>query len=157
MPKLQPGLPEARFGSGTPEKNAKAEPRVDGGCRSRSSSSMPTSPKPLLQSPKPSPSARPSIPQKPRTASRPEDTPDSPSGPSSPKVALLPPILKKVSSDKERDGQNSSQSSPRSFSQEGKNIFFLWIYSPQRMSFQNEILSPRLKRYLGVQVSLPWI
>ncbi|XP_036014041.1 F-actin-uncapping protein LRRC16A isoform X14 [Mus musculus] len=71
VPKLQPGLPEARFGSGTPEKNAKAEPRVDGGCRSRSSSSMPTSPKPLLQSPKPSPSARPSIPQKPRTASRP--------------------------------------------------------------------------------------
>ncbi|XP_021036286.1 F-actin-uncapping protein LRRC16A isoform X1 [Mus caroli] len=118
VPKLQPGLPEARFGLGTPEKNAKAEPRVDGGCRSRSSSSMPTSPKPLLQSPKPSPSARPSIPQKPRTASRPEDTPDSPSGPSSPKVALLPPILKKVSSDKERDGQNSSQSSPRSFSQE---------------------------------------
>nr|AAR96060.1 CARMIL [Mus musculus] len=118
VPKLQPGLPEARFGSGTPEKNAKAEPRVDGGCRSRSSSSMPTSPKPLLQSPKPSPSARPSIPQKPRTASRPEDTPDSPSGPSSPKVALLPPILKKVPSDKERDGQNSSQSSPRSFSQE---------------------------------------
>ncbi|XP_052012868.1 F-actin-uncapping protein LRRC16A isoform X3 [Apodemus sylvaticus] len=112
------GLPEARFGLGTPEKNAKAEARVDGGCRSRSSSSVPTSPKPLLQSPKPSPSARPSIPQKPRTASRPEDTPDSPSGPSSPKVALLPPILKKVSSDKERDGQNSSQSSPRTFSQE---------------------------------------
>lgn len=118
VPKLQPGLPEARFGLGTPEKNAKAEPRVDGGCRSRSSSSMPTSPKPLLQSPKPSPAARPSIPQKPRTASRPEDTPDSPSGPSSPKVALLPPILKKVSSDKERDDQSSSQSSPRTFSQE---------------------------------------
>lgn len=71
VPKLQPGLPEARFGLGTPEKNAKAEPRVDGGCRSRSSSSMPTSPKPPLQSPKPSPAARPSIPQKPRTASRP--------------------------------------------------------------------------------------
>lgn len=118
VPKLQPGLPEARFGLGTPEKNAKAEPRVDGGCRSRSSSSTPTSPKPLLQSPKPSPAARPSIPQKPRTASRPEDTPDSPSGPSSPKVALLPPILKKVSSDKERDDQSSSQSSPRTFSQE---------------------------------------
>ncbi|OBS77042.1 hypothetical protein A6R68_16507, partial [Neotoma lepida] len=112
------GLPEARFGLGTPEKNAKAEPRVDGGCRSRSSSSVPTSPKPLLQSPKPSPGARPSIPQKPRTASRPEDTPDSPSGPSSPKVALLPPILKKVPSDKERDGQNSPQPSPRTLSQE---------------------------------------
>ncbi|XP_041488632.1 F-actin-uncapping protein LRRC16A isoform X3 [Microtus oregoni] len=111
------GLPEARFGLGTPEKNAKAEPKVDGGCRSRSSSSIPTSPKPLLQSPKPSPGARPSIPQKPRTASRPED-PDSPSGPSSPKVALLPPILKKVPSDKERDGQSSPQPSPRTFSQE---------------------------------------
>ncbi|XP_051025266.1 F-actin-uncapping protein LRRC16A [Acomys russatus] len=118
VPKPHPGLPEARFGLGTPEKNAKAEARVDGGCRSRSSSSIPTSPKPLLQSPKPSPAARPSIPQKPRTASRPEDTPDSPSGPSSPKVALLPPILKKVSSDKERDGQNSSQCSPRTISQE---------------------------------------
>ncbi|XP_063132493.1 F-actin-uncapping protein LRRC16A isoform X9 [Rattus norvegicus] len=94
VPKLQPGLPEARFGLGTPEKNAKAEPRVDGGCRSRNSSSMPTSPKPLLQSPKPSPAARPSIPQKPRTASKP------------------------VSLDKERDDQSSSQSSPRTFSQE---------------------------------------
>ncbi|XP_057643220.1 F-actin-uncapping protein LRRC16A isoform X3 [Chionomys nivalis] len=110
-------LPEARFGLGTPEKNAKAEPKVDVGCRSRSSSSIPTSPKPLLQSPKPSPGARPSIPQKPRTVSRPED-PDSPSGPSSPKVALLPPILKKVPSDKERDGQSSPQPSPRTFSQE---------------------------------------
>lgn len=71
MLKLYPGLPEARFGLGTPEKNAKAEPKVDGGCRARSSSSIPTSPKPLLQSPKPSPGPRPSIPQKPRTASRP--------------------------------------------------------------------------------------
>ncbi|XP_052584964.1 F-actin-uncapping protein LRRC16A isoform X6 [Peromyscus californicus insignis] len=112
------GLPEARFGLGTPEKNAKAEPRVDGSCRSRSSSSVPTSPKPPLQTPKPSPGARPSIPQKPRTASRPEDTPDSPSGPSSPKVALLPPTLKKAPSDKERDGQNSPQASPRTLSQE---------------------------------------
>uniref|UniRef100_A0A8C8VVY9 Capping protein regulator and myosin 1 linker 1 n=1 Tax=Peromyscus maniculatus bairdii TaxID=230844 RepID=A0A8C8VVY9_PERMB len=118
VPKLHPGLPEARFGLGTPEKNAKAEPRVDGGCRSRSSSSVPTSPKPLLQTPKPSPGTRPSIPQKPRTASRPEDTPDSPSGPSSPKVALLPPTLKKAPSDKERDGQNSPQASPRTLPQE---------------------------------------
>ncbi|KAK7803290.1 hypothetical protein U0070_011471 [Myodes glareolus] len=131
MPKLYPGLPEARFGLGTPEKNAKAEPKVDGGCRARSSSSIPTSPKPLLQSPKPSPGPRPSIPQKPRTASRPEDTPDSPSGPSSPKVALLPPILKKVPSDKERDGQNSPQPSPRTFSQEGKNIFPLALFTPE--------------------------
>ncbi|XP_014644193.1 PREDICTED: leucine-rich repeat-containing protein 16A isoform X2 [Ceratotherium simum simum] len=118
VPKLHPGLPENRFGLGTPEKNAKAEPKVEGGSRSRSSSSTPTSPKPLLQSPKPSLAARPTIPQKPRTASRPEDIPDSPSGPTSPKVALLPPVLKKVPSDKERDGQSSPQHSPRTFSQE---------------------------------------
>lgn len=128
------GLQEARFGLGTPEKNAKAEPKVDGGCRSRSSSSIPTSPKPLLQSPKPSPGARPSIPQKPRTASRPEDTPDSPSGPSSPKVALLPPILKKVPSDKERDGQSSPQPSPRTFSQEVSRR----SWSPQAQEYQEQ-------------------
>ncbi|XP_013204576.1 F-actin-uncapping protein LRRC16A isoform X12 [Microtus ochrogaster] len=127
------GLPEARFGLGTPEKNAKAEPKVDGGCRSRSSSSIPTSPKPLLQSPKPSPGARPSIPQKPRTASRPED-PDSPSGPSSPKVALLPPILKKVPSDKERDGQSSPQPSPRTFSQEVSRR----SWGPQAQEYQEQ-------------------
>ncbi|XP_030785350.1 F-actin-uncapping protein LRRC16A isoform X2 [Rhinopithecus roxellana] len=115
VPKLHPGLPENRFGLGTPEKNTKAEPKVEAGSRSRSSSSTPTSPKPLLQSPKPSLAARPVIPQKPRTASRPDDIPDSPS---SPKVALLPPVLKKVPSDKERDGQSSPQPSPRTFSQE---------------------------------------
>lgn len=134
VPKLHPGAPEARFGLGTPEKNAKVEPRVDGGYRSRSSSSMPTSPKPLLQSPKPSPGARPSIPQKPRTASRPEDTPDSPSGPSSPKVALLPPILKKVPSDKERDGQSSPQPSPRTLSQEVSRR----SWGPQAQEYQEQ-------------------
>uniref|UniRef100_A0A8C8ZP14 Capping protein regulator and myosin 1 linker 1 n=1 Tax=Prolemur simus TaxID=1328070 RepID=A0A8C8ZP14_PROSS len=118
VPKLHPGLPESRFGLGTAEKNAKAEPKVEGGSRSRSSSSTPTSPKPLLQSPKPSLAARPIIPQKPRTTSRPEDIPDSPSGSSSHKVALLPPVLRKVPSDKERDGQSSPQPSPRTFSQE---------------------------------------
>ncbi|XP_054412975.2 F-actin-uncapping protein LRRC16A isoform X1 [Pongo abelii] len=115
VPKLHPGLPENRFALGTPEKNTKAEPKAEAGSRSRSSSSTPTSPKPLLQSPKPSLAARPVILQKPRTASRPDDIPDSPS---SPKVALLPPVLKKVPSDKERDGQSSPQPSPRTFSQE---------------------------------------
>uniref|UniRef100_A0A8C3YGJ7 Capping protein regulator and myosin 1 linker 1 n=1 Tax=Catagonus wagneri TaxID=51154 RepID=A0A8C3YGJ7_9CETA len=113
-----PKYPENRFGVGTPEKNAKAELRGEAGSRSRSFSSRPTSPKPLLQSPKPSPAARPTIPQKPRTASRPEDLPHSPSSPGSPKVALLPPVLKKVPSDKERDGQSSPQPSPRTASRE---------------------------------------
>ncbi|XP_068415198.1 F-actin-uncapping protein LRRC16A isoform X2 [Eschrichtius robustus] len=110
--------PENRFGLGTPEKNTKAELKVEAGSSSRSFSSRPTSPKPLLQSPKPGLSVRPTIPQKPRTASRPEDIPDSPSSPGSPKVALLPPVLKKVPSDKERESQGSPQPSPRTFSRE---------------------------------------
>nr|XP_060470550.1 F-actin-uncapping protein LRRC16A [Panthera onca] len=118
VPKPHPGVPENRFGLGTPEKNAKAEPKVDAGSRPRSSSNTPTSPKPLPQAPKPSLAARPTIPQKPRAASRPEDIPDSPSSPGSSKIALLPPVLKKVPSDKERDGQISPQPSPRTLSQE---------------------------------------
>ncbi|XP_036724057.1 F-actin-uncapping protein LRRC16A isoform X10 [Balaenoptera musculus] len=115
VPKVHP---ENRFGLGTPEKNTKAELKVEAGSSSRSFSSRPTSPKPLLQSPKPGLSVRPTIPQKPRTASRPEDIPDSPSSPGSPKVALLPPVLKKVPSDKERESQGSPQPSPRTFSRE---------------------------------------
>lgn len=108
-PKLHSALP------GTPEKNSKADaPRVDAGFRGRSSSSA----RPSLQSPKPSLAARPALPQKPRTASRPEDAPDSPPGLGSPKVALLPPALKKVPADREREGQGSPQPSPRTFSQE---------------------------------------
>ncbi|MXQ94696.1 hypothetical protein E5288_WYG010743 [Bos mutus] len=115
VPKVHP---ENRFGLGTPEKNAKADLKVEAVSKPRSFSNRPTSPKPLLQAPKPNLAARPTIPQKPRTASRPEDVPDSPSSPGSPKVALLPPVLKKVPSDKERDGQGSPQPSPRTFSRE---------------------------------------
>nr|XP_024425756.2 F-actin-uncapping protein LRRC16A [Desmodus rotundus] len=114
VPKLQPALPETRFSLGGPEKNAKADPRVDAGFRARSASN----PKPVLQSPKPSLAARPAIPQKPRTASRADDALDAPSSLGSPKVALLPPVLKKVPSDKEREGQGSPQPSPRTISQE---------------------------------------
>ncbi|XP_036907294.1 F-actin-uncapping protein LRRC16A isoform X2 [Sturnira hondurensis] len=113
-PKQQPALLETRFSLGAPEKSAKADPRVDTGFRARSASN----PKPALQSPKPSLAARPAIPQKPRTASRADDAPDSPSGLGSPKVALLPPVLKKVPSDKEREGPGSPQPSPKTSSQE---------------------------------------
>ncbi|XP_037008924.2 F-actin-uncapping protein LRRC16A isoform X2 [Artibeus jamaicensis] len=113
-PKLQPALSETRFSLGAPEKIAKVDPRVDAGFRARSASN----PKPALQSPKPSLAARPAIPQKPRTSSRAEDAPDSPSGLGSPKVALLPPVLKKVPSDKEREGPGSPQPGPRTPSQE---------------------------------------
>lgn len=67
-PKLHAALP------GTPEKNAKADPRVDTGFRGRS----PSNSKAALQSPKPSPAARPALPQKPRAALRPGKGPAGP-------------------------------------------------------------------------------
>ncbi|XP_045860345.1 F-actin-uncapping protein LRRC16A isoform X3 [Meles meles] len=147
VPKLHPGVAESRFGVGTPEKNAKAEPKADTGPRARSSSSTPTSPKPPLQSPKPSLAARPTIPQKPRTASRPEDIPDSPSSPGSSKIALLPPVLKKVPSDKERDGQSSPQPSPRTFSQEVSRRS--WGQQPQEYQEQKQWSSSKDGRQGG--------
>ncbi|XP_050797732.1 F-actin-uncapping protein LRRC16A isoform X3 [Gopherus flavomarginatus] len=124
VPKLHQTLPENRFAStkgdsvmASLEKNPKTEPKAEAGARARCSSNTPTSPKPPVQS-KPSPTGRPTVPQKPRSASRNEDIPESPSGPCSPKVALLPPVLKKVPSEKEKDGQSSPQPAIRSFSQE---------------------------------------
>ncbi|XP_075777247.1 F-actin-uncapping protein LRRC16A isoform X3 [Pelodiscus sinensis] len=124
VPKLHQPLPENRFALSkgdsvvaSSEKNPKTEPKAEAGARARCSSSTPTSPKPPLQS-KPSPTGRPTVPQKPRSASRNEDMPESPSGPSSPKVALLPPVLKKLPSEKEKDGQSSPQTTIRSFSQD---------------------------------------
>uniref|UniRef100_A0A8C4VU12 Capping protein regulator and myosin 1 linker 1 n=1 Tax=Gopherus evgoodei TaxID=1825980 RepID=A0A8C4VU12_9SAUR len=115
VPKLHQTLPENRFAStkgdsvmASLEKNPKTEPKAEAGARARCSSNTPTSPKPPVQS-KPSPTGRPTVPQKPRSASRNEDIPESPSGPGSPKVALLPPVLKKVPSEKEKDGQSSPQ------------------------------------------------
>ncbi|XP_065254841.1 F-actin-uncapping protein LRRC16A isoform X2 [Emys orbicularis] len=117
-------LPENRFAlskgdsvMASLEKNPKTEPKAEAGARARCSSNTPTSPKPPVQS-KPSPTGRPTVPQKPRSASRNEDIPESPSGPGSPKVALLPPVLKKVPSEKEKDGQSSPQPAIRSFSQD---------------------------------------
>uniref|UniRef100_A0A8C3RYU0 Capping protein regulator and myosin 1 linker 1 n=1 Tax=Chelydra serpentina TaxID=8475 RepID=A0A8C3RYU0_CHESE len=124
VPKLHQTLPENRFALSkgdsvmtSLEKNPKTEPKAEAGARARCSSNTPTSPKPPVQS-KPSSTGRPTVPQKPRSASRNEDTPESPSGPGSPKVALLPPVLKKVPSEKEKDGQSSPQPAIRSFSQE---------------------------------------
>ncbi|TFK02715.1 Leucine-rich repeat-containing protein 16A [Platysternon megacephalum] len=124
VPKLHQTLPENRFAlskgdsvMASLEKNPKTEPKAEAGARARCSSNTPTSPKPPVQS-KPSPTGRPTVPQKPRSASRNEDIPESPSGPGSPKVALLPPVLKKVPSEKEKDGQSSPQPTIRSFSQE---------------------------------------
>ncbi|CAK6439125.1 unnamed protein product [Pipistrellus nathusii] len=125
-PKLPPALP------GSPGRSARAEPRVDAGLRGRSASST----KPALQSPKPSPAARPALPQRPRAPSRAEDASDSPSGLGSPRAALLPPVLRKVPADKEREGQGSPQPSPspRTFSQE------VWrrSWGPQPQEFQDQ-------------------
>lgn len=67
-----------------------------------------------------------------------EDVPDSPPGQSSPKVALLPPILKKVPSDKEKEGQGSPQPSPRTFSQEGKKCFFSKLALPKESNLKRK-------------------
>ncbi|KAM4688470.1 LOW QUALITY PROTEIN: F-actin-uncapping protein LRRC16A [Discoglossus pictus] len=93
----------------SPEKNAKSELKSEASVRSKSSSSTPTSPKPPLQSSKPILTARPAVPMKPRSSSRGEDVPESPSGLCSPKTPIIPPILKRVPSEKDRDGQSSPQ------------------------------------------------
>lgn len=100
------------------EKNIKSEVKGEVGARSRSSSGTPTSPKPPLQSTKPTFAGRPAVPQKPRSNSRTEDFPESPTGCLSPKVALLPPVLKRVPSEKEKDGQSSPQPTTKLFSEE---------------------------------------
>lgn len=69
-----------------------------------------------------------------------EDVPDSPPGLSSPKVALLPPVLKKVPSDKETEGQGSPQPSPRTFSQEGKKCFFSGLALSKESHFRRKEL-----------------
>ncbi|XP_069051024.1 F-actin-uncapping protein LRRC16A isoform X4 [Lepisosteus oculatus] len=93
------------------EKSLKSERKHEAAQRNRSSSSTPnpTSPKPPIQGHKPSLSARPLIPQKPRTSSSRsiDEIPDSPAGNISPKVALLPHALKRAPSEKEKDGQSS--------------------------------------------------
>ncbi|XP_062925996.1 F-actin-uncapping protein LRRC16A-like isoform X2 [Mobula hypostoma] len=88
----------------SPEKLTKPEPKTEA-VKPRSSSTTPTSPKTPPQILKPGNMGRPSIPQKPRPSWSTEETPESPSGLSSPKTALVPPVLKRVPSDK--DGQSS--------------------------------------------------
>ncbi|KAG8133382.1 hypothetical protein E2320_011165 [Naja naja] len=124
--KLHQSSPENQFAlnredsvTGSTEKNSKAEPKIEIGARTKSSSSAPSSPKPPLQSVKPTLTGRPTVPQKPRSASRTDDAPESQSSPGSPKIALLPPVLKRVPSDKEKDGQSSPQAALKSLSHEG--------------------------------------
>ncbi|XP_073534974.1 F-actin-uncapping protein LRRC16A isoform X3 [Phyllobates terribilis] len=99
--------------SSCPEKNVKGEVKSEGSVRSKSSSSTPTSPKPPLQSTKPALTARPSVPQKPRSGSRTEDILESPSGSCSPKTTILPSVMKRAPSEKDRDGPSSPQPSSR--------------------------------------------
>ncbi|KAM8966287.1 F-actin-uncapping protein LRRC16A isoform 2-T2 [Pelodytes ibericus] len=113
VPKFQSVNTESRFpltrgeSNSSPEKNTKCELKSEASVRSKSSSSTPTSPKPPLQSSKPSLTPRPTVPQKPRTSSRTEDLPESPSGICSPKTALIPSMMKRTPSEKEKDGQSS--------------------------------------------------
>ncbi|XP_051872321.1 F-actin-uncapping protein LRRC16A-like isoform X3 [Pristis pectinata] len=98
----------------SPEKLTKPEPKTEA-VKPKSSSTTPTSPKTPPQILKPGNMGRPSIPQKPRPSWSAEETPESPSGNSSPKIALVPPVLRRIPSDK--DGQSSPPfSGPSSWS-----------------------------------------
>ncbi|XP_063779353.1 F-actin-uncapping protein LRRC16A isoform X2 [Pseudophryne corroboree] len=105
----------------SPEKNLKCDVKSETSVRSKSSSSTPTSPKPPLQSSKPVPTARPTVPQKPRSSSRTDEIPESPSGTCSPKT-ILPSVLKRVPSEKDKDGQSSLLSSSRPLADEAHPV-----------------------------------
>uniref|UniRef100_UPI00398EAC70 F-actin-uncapping protein LRRC16A-like isoform X2 n=1 Tax=Pristiophorus japonicus TaxID=55135 RepID=UPI00398EAC70 len=107
----------------SPEKLTKPEPKTET-VKPKSSSTTPTSPKTPPQILKPSNVGRPSIPQKPRPSWSTEENPESPSGHSSPKVALVPPVLRRIPSDK--DGQCSPPfSGPSNWSSSHEELFGL--------------------------------
>ncbi|KAG7458014.1 hypothetical protein MATL_G00233350 [Megalops atlanticus] len=93
-------------GVASAEKPARIEGKPEAAPRTRST---PSSPKPSPQAPRPSLSARPAVPQKPRTSSSRsiDEGPESPGGNVSPKVSLPPHGLKRGPSDKEKEGQSS--------------------------------------------------
>ncbi|XP_074539114.1 F-actin-uncapping protein LRRC16A-like isoform X2 [Halichoeres trimaculatus] len=108
--------------TGSPEKTpprVETKPEPAPRLRATSSSSSPggpVSPKPPMpQGAKPALAARPTIPQKPRSTSSSstkslDEAPDSPSsGSVSPKVSTLPPTLKRMQSEKDKDGQTASK------------------------------------------------
>ncbi|XP_056141611.1 LOW QUALITY PROTEIN: F-actin-uncapping protein LRRC16A-like [Lampris incognitus] len=121
--KPQPTPPENRSPGGSANKSdppasgspEKAKPETISRIRTATSSSASpagtVNPKPPVpQGAKPALAARPNIPQKPRTPSSRsiDENSDSPSsGAISPKVAFLPPGLKKTLSEKDKEGQAS--------------------------------------------------
>ncbi|XP_076593304.1 F-actin-uncapping protein LRRC16A-like isoform X1 [Chaetodon auriga] len=127
--KPQPTVSESRSPSGSinksdpgsPEKTpprAETKPEPAPRLRATSSSSSPggpVSPKPPVpQGAKPALGARPTIPQKPRTNSSSrsiDESSDSPtSGGVSPKIIALPPTVKRMLSEKDKEGQSGLQS-----------------------------------------------
>ncbi|XP_041798287.1 F-actin-uncapping protein LRRC16A-like [Chelmon rostratus] len=110
--KSDPGSPEKTPPRG--ETKPEPAPRL----RATSSSSSPggpVSPKPPVpQGAKPALAARPTIPQKPRTSSSSRSIDESSDPPSSggvsPKITALPPTLKRILSEKDKEGQTGPQS-----------------------------------------------
>ncbi|KAJ8334475.1 hypothetical protein SKAU_G00401140 [Synaphobranchus kaupii] len=92
-------------GEGGVASPVRSEGRPEAAPRTRN---PPSSPKPSPQGSKPSPTARPTVPHKPRTSSRSiDESPELPSGSASPKVSLPPQALKRALSDKESEGPSS--------------------------------------------------
>ncbi|XP_041040471.1 F-actin-uncapping protein LRRC16A-like isoform X4 [Carcharodon carcharias] len=107
----------------SPEKLTKPEPKTET-VKPKSSSTTPTSPKMPPQVLKPSNVGRPSVPQKPRPSWSTEENPESSLGHISPKIALVPPVLRRMPSDK--DGQSSPPfSGPSNWSSSHEELFGL--------------------------------
>ncbi|XP_078395359.1 F-actin-uncapping protein LRRC16A-like isoform X1 [Cetorhinus maximus] len=117
--KIQKGDPSLT----SPEKLTKPEPKTET-VKPKSSSTTPTSPKMPPQILKPSSVGRPSVPQKPRPSWSTEENPESSSGHISPKIAMVPPVLRRMPSDK--DGQSSPPfSGPNNWSSPHEELFGL--------------------------------
>ncbi|XP_064203904.1 F-actin-uncapping protein LRRC16A-like isoform X1 [Anguilla rostrata] len=101
-----PGPIRGEGGVASSEKAARNEGKPEAAPRMRN---PPSSPKPSPQGSKPSPTARPTVPHKPRTSSSRsiDEGPESPGGNVSPKLPPLPQGLKRAPSDKENEGQSS--------------------------------------------------
>ncbi|XP_078097739.1 F-actin-uncapping protein LRRC16A-like isoform X2 [Mustelus asterias] len=130
----------------SPEKLTKPEPKIET-MKPKSSSSTPTSPKTPPQILKPSNVGRPNIPQKPRPSWNTEENPESSPGHISPKIALVPPVLRRMPSDK--DGQSSPPfSGPSSWSSSHEELFGLDSRADTEHDYEMAKNGARVKRTL---------
>ncbi|XP_028281497.1 F-actin-uncapping protein LRRC16A-like [Parambassis ranga] len=142
--KPEPASPEKT----SPRGDSKPEPVPRLRATSSSGSSGgPVSPKPPVpQGAKPALAARPTIPQKPRTTSTSrsiDESSDSPSsGSVSPKITLLPPTLKRALSEKDKEGQTTTNKTLHEVRSASESVQRSSTNSEDRGSFKAKDQSP---------------